>query len=100
SRQGQLRPARLFGVSGIMLANALVAPAALAFVAAELVDPDFAFVCWVDSIDTVEAMERGRAETDAALPRPIDVLIELGAAGGRTGARTLDDAESVARRVA
>jgi len=45
-------------------------------------------------------MERGLAATDAALPRPIDVLVELGAPGGRTGARTLDAAVSLARRVA
>ena len=83
-----------------MLANALVAPAALAFVAAELADPDFSFASWVDSIATVEAMERGLAASGASLPRPIDVLVELGAPGGRTGARTLDEAEALARRVA
>ncbi|SFR72064.1 D-serine deaminase, pyridoxal phosphate-dependent [Agromyces sp. CF514] len=100
---GQVRTARAFGVSSIMLANALVAPPALAFIAGELADPDFAFRCWVDSIDTVEAMERGLAEaldgTDATLPRPIDVLVELGAPGGRTGARTLERAVALARRV-
>ena len=97
---GQVRTARAFGVSSIMLANALVAPAALAFVAAELADPDFSFVSWVDSIATVEAMERGLAASGASLPRPIDVLVELGAPGGRSGARTLDEAEALARRVA
>ncbi|GAA1961855.1 alanine racemase [Agromyces allii] len=108
---GQVRTARAFEVSRIMLANALVAPPALAFIAGELADPDFSFRCWVDSVDTVEAMERGLAEafsgtnralagTDAALPRPIDVLVELGAPGGRTGARSLDAAVEIARRVA
>ena len=95
-----MRTARAFGVSSIMLANALVAPAALAFVAAELADADFSFASWVDSIATVEAMERGLAASGASLPRPIDVLVELGAPGGRTGARTLDEAEALARRVA
>jgi len=97
---GQVRTARSFGVASIMLANALVAPRALAFIAAELADPDLTFRSWVDSIETVEAMERGLAATDAELTRPIDVLVELGARGGRTGARTLDDAEAIARRVA
>lgn len=96
---GQVRTARAFGVSNIMLANALVAPRALAFIADELADPGFEFRCWVDSMQTVEAMERGLAATGAALPRPIDVLVELGAHGGRTGARTLDAAEALARRV-
>ena len=100
---GQVRTARSFGVSSIMLANAVVAPGALAFVAGELADPDFAFRCWVDSIVTVEAMERGLAEglggADAPLPRRIDVLVELGAPGGRTGARTLEEAVELAQRV-
>ena len=76
---GQVRTARAFGVSSIMLANALVAPAATNASAAELADPDFSFVSWVDSIATVEAMERGLAASGASLPRPIDVLVELGA---------------------
>lgn len=97
---GQVRTARSFGVSGIMLANALVAPRALAYIAGELADPDFAFTCWVDSVETVEAMERGLTANGAEPPRPIDVLVELGAPGGRTGARTLDAAEALARRVA
>lgn len=96
---GQVRTARAFGFSSVMLANAIVAPRALAYLAGELADPDFAFHCWVDSIDTVEAMERGLADVRARLPRPIDVLVELGAPGGRTGARTLDAAEALARRV-
>lgn len=99
---GQVRTARAFGVSSIMLANAVVAPGALAFIAGELADPDVSFRCWADSIGTVEAMERGLAEavgTDAALPRPIDVLVELGAPGGRTGARTLEQAVELAQRV-
>lgn len=97
---GQVRTARAFGISAVMLANALVAPDALAFVAGELDDPAFAFACWVDSPDTVEAMERGLAASGISPARPVDVLVELGAPGGRTGARSLDAAEAVARRVA
>ncbi|WP_350347456.1 alanine racemase [Agromyces sp. G08B096] len=98
---GQVRAARAFGADSVQLANAFVAPAALAWLAAELEDPGFAFCCWADSVATVDAMERGLAETGAAasLPRPIDVLVELGAPGGRTGARTVGEAVEVARRV-
>lgn len=95
---GQVRTARVFGVERIMLANALVAPPALAWLAAELADPGFEFACWADSIATVEAMERGLA--GLALPRPVDVLVELGAPGGRTGARGVEDAARVAERIA
>ncbi|RXZ72255.1 alanine racemase [Agromyces albus] len=94
----QVRTARSFGVARIMLANTLVAPAGLAFIASELADEGFAFSCWADSVATVEAMKQ--ALPDAPLPRPIDVLVELGAAGGRTGARSLDEAVGVAQRIA
>lgn len=111
---GQVRTARGYGVGAIMLANSLVAPDALAWVAAELADPAFEFWSWADSVETVEAMERGllaaAATADAssstttpapsALARPLAVLVELGAGGGRTGARGLDEALAVARRIA
>ena len=95
---GQVRTARQFGVPSIMLANALVAPAGLAFIARELADPEFRFMSWVDSVDTVEAMERGLDGTTPA--RPLDVLVELGASGGRTGSRSLEEAVEVAQRIA
>ncbi|WP_022893992.1 alanine racemase [Agromyces subbeticus] len=97
---GQVRTARSFGVASIMLANTVVAPAALAFIAAELADPGFAFRAWVDSVESVEAMERGLTGPPAPLPRRIDVLVELGGAGGRTGARGVSEAARVAERVA
>ncbi|WP_127792755.1 alanine racemase [Agromyces sp. LHK192] len=98
---GQVRTARAFGATSIQLANAIAAPQALAWLAAELSDEAFAFRSWADSAATVEAMERGLAATgaDRTLPRPIDVLVELGAPGGRTGARTVDEAIEVARRI-
>ncbi|PWC04891.1 amino acid deaminase [Agromyces badenianii] len=95
---GQVRTAREFGVASILLANTLVAPAGLAFIAGELADPDFTFHVWVDSVETIEAMERGLSEV--ALPRPLDVLVELGAHGGRTGARGAPEAARLAERVA
>lgn len=97
---GQVRTARAFGVASIMLANTLVAPAALAFIAEELADPAFSFRAWVDSVETIEAMERALAGLAAPLPRRIDVLVELGAAGGRTGARSVAEAARIAERVA
>ena len=39
------------------------------------------------------------ALADAGAPRPVDVVIDLGAPGGRTGCRDLDTAEAVARAV-
>ncbi|WP_326785788.1 amino acid deaminase [Streptomyces sp. NBC_00151] len=94
----QVRVAREFGIDRIFLANELVDPAALRWIAAELAeDPDFRFVCYVDSVRGVELM-------DAALrgsARPVDVVVELAAgAGARTGARTEAECEAVADAVA
>ncbi|MCW4459235.1 amino acid aldolase [Microbacterium sp. MPKO10] len=95
---GQVRTARSFGLDSIMLANSAVDPRALRFLATELADPDVRFSCWVDSVETIDAIER--ALENVSLPRRIDVLVELGQDGGRTGARTIDEAITVARRAA
>lgn len=95
---GQVRTARTFGLDSIMLANAVVDDRSLRYLAAQLADPEFRFVCWADSIATIEAMERTLG--DAGTPRRVDVCVEIGAAGGRTGARTVAEAIEVARRAA
>ncbi len=92
----QLRAARAFGVPDIQLANELVGPADVAWVAAELAaDPEFGFLCWVDSVAAVERMA-GAVTTAGA---PIPVCVEVGAAAGRTGARTVAEALRVAGAV-
>jgi D-serine deaminase-like pyridoxal phosphate-dependent protein len=95
---GQVRTARTFGMSSIMLANAAVDARSLRYLAGELADPGFRFTCWADSAQTIDAMES--ALSGMELPRPVDVCVELGAAGGRTGARTVAEARRVAERVA
>ncbi|NUT92245.1 MAG: amino acid deaminase, partial [Saccharothrix sp.] len=93
----QLRVYRAFGVRTILLANQLVDPAGLRWVADELARyPDFEFTCWVDSVAGVERM----TEALGTLTRPVDVLVELGAANGRTGARDLPTAIEVAKAAA
>jgi len=102
----QLHVARAFGVQRLMLANSLLDPAGLAWIAGELAgDPDFAFACWADSVDTVTQMDAALhaagvgSGPDPETDRPVEVLVELGAPGGRTGARTIAEAEEVARAV-
>lgn len=95
---GQVRTARSLGMNAIMLANAAVDPRSLAWLARELADPNFRFVCWADSVATLNTMEDALSGLD--LPRRIDVCVELGAEGGRTGARTRDDALAIAERLA
>jgi len=93
---GQVRTARSFGAASLMLANAAVDERSLRWLAGELADPTLRFVSWVDAVETVDAMAHGLRGT----PRPVDVLVELGADGGRTGARSIEAAIAVAERVA
>ena len=91
----QAQAARAFGVTRILLANALVDPIGLRWVAAQLRrDPEFEFISWVDSVATVEQMQRHLPD-DVRVP----VLVELGGAHGRTGARGVDAALTVADAV-
>lgn len=96
----QARVYRAFGIRRIFLANELVDAAALTWLAGELnADPEFRFVCYVDSVRGVELMEAALSAAGAS--RPVDVVVELGAgAGARTGARTEDDCAAVADAVA
>ncbi|MEV0687753.1 amino acid deaminase [Nocardia sp. NPDC050378] len=91
----QAQLARSFGVGRILLANALVDPIGLAWVAEESArDENFEFYCWADSVATVELMDKILRDT-APGPR-VRVLVELGGAHGRTGARTRAEALAVA----
>ncbi|OLP03545.1 amino acid deaminase [Mycolicibacterium porcinum] len=95
----QVRVAVSFGVRRIQLANTLVDPAALRWLAQEMTSrPDLEVLSWADSTATVDAMAAALAETP--VPRPIPVLVELGASGGRTGARSVEEAAIVAARIA
>jgi D-serine deaminase-like pyridoxal phosphate-dependent protein len=90
----QLRVARAFGVRRVQLANSLTDPRAIMWLAAEQ-GPDFSVVSWVDSLQTVELLE----QTLEAAGTVLDVLVELGGAGGRTGARTVEAAVEIAGAV-
>ena len=94
----QARILRAFGVTRILVANQVVDPSGVRWGWQELqADTGFELICLVDSIATVDAMEAAlSAEQEGRL---IDVLIELGIQGGRTGCRTIAEAVDVAHRV-
>jgi D-serine deaminase-like pyridoxal phosphate-dependent protein len=94
----QARVYRAFGVSRIVLANELLDPAGLMWVADEFdTDPDFEFNCWVDSVRGVELMD---ATLRAREPnRPVDVLIEVGGQDARAGVREQSEALRIAEAV-
>lgn len=94
-----VRAYRAFGVRDVMLANELVDDAGLSWLAGELdADPEFSVVCWVDSVAGVEMMTT--ALTAAGSHRPVDVCVEVGMAGGRTGCRGPAAADDVASAAA
>ncbi|MEU9762716.1 alanine racemase [Streptomyces sp. NPDC047987] len=96
----QARVYRAYGFRRIFLANELVDAVALRWLAGELDrDPEFRFICYVDSVRGVELMDEALRAAGAS--RPVDVVVELGAGeGARTGARTEADCVAVADAVA
>lgn len=88
---------RAFGFRELVLANELVDDVGLRWLSGELDrDPGMGFVCWVDSVRGVELMTAALAGAQ----RPMDVCVEVGLPGGRTGCRTTAEADDVARAAA
>jgi D-serine deaminase-like pyridoxal phosphate-dependent protein len=95
----QVRAYRAFGVRDVVLANELVDEAGLRWLAAELdAHPTFTLLCWVDSVQGVQLMTNALSSAGAA--RPVDVCVEVGMPGGRTGCRGRDAVDEVARAAA
>ncbi len=94
----QARVMRAAGVPKILLANELVDPVSIAWVASQLADPGFGFMCYVDSDRGVELLTEHLRSAGAA--RPLPVLVELGYEDGRTGCRTIPEAVYMAGLVA
>jgi len=90
-----VRVYRRWGVRRIFLANELVAPADIAWIAEALAaGPDFDFYCLVNSVEAVRRLSEARPR------RPFQVLVETGFAGGRSGVRDVPAALAVARAAA
>jgi D-serine deaminase-like pyridoxal phosphate-dependent protein len=88
---------RRFGVPRILLANELLDPKVLRWVAAELdADPGFEFLFYADSPEGVSVASQA-VERDGG--RPLRVMVERGTPGGRTGCRTREQVMDVAREV-
>jgi D-serine deaminase-like pyridoxal phosphate-dependent protein len=94
----QVRGLLAIGVSRILLANLLVDPVAIRWIVAHVLgEEDTGFFCYVDSVASVELLDRecGRAGPAGQL----NVLLEVGYVGGRTGVRSLEEGLNVARAV-
>lgn len=94
----QAQVARSAGVRRIMIANAEVDPVGLRWLSRELdLHDDAEIICWADSVRTIEAMEGILASAGAR--RRVPVIAEIGAPGGRTGARSVGAGLEIARRI-
>jgi D-serine dehydratase len=95
----QMQVCRRFGVPRVLMANQLVGRQAIRQVLSALEsDPDFDFFCLVDSVDGVDLM--AKEMRDFGGTRPLQLLLEGGIAGRRTGCRSVADALDVAKAVA
>ena len=79
----QVRAAYHGGVSRVLMANQLVGRRNMMMVAELLSDPDFEFFCLVDSVEGVEQL----GEFFKSVNKQLQVLLELGVPGDRTGVR-------------
>lgn len=91
----QLRVGHAFGLRRAMVANSLTDPAAITWLAAAQ-GPAFSVVSWVDSLQTVALQENVLSGSPGSV---LDVIVELGGNGGRTGIRTVAQALEVAQAV-
>lgn len=84
------------GVPTVLIANAVTDPAAVRRLGELLAgDEGLRVLCWADSLAGVAILA---AEMRDAV-RPLDVLVELGGAHGRTGARTIEEGERIAQAI-
>src|SRR5476651_422377 len=83
----QVRAAYRGGVHRVLMANQLVGKRNMGMIAELLTDPNLEFHCLVDSADNVDQLGTFFSDVN----KQVNVLLELGVAGGRTGIR--DDAQ-------
>ncbi|WP_165367903.1 alanine racemase [Phytoactinopolyspora endophytica] len=104
----QARAMLAFGARRVLIANECIDPVGLRWIAAHMRDhPQVEVLCLVDSTAAVEQMRavlrevHGSAAGDTSSPpvRPMPVLVEIGVAGGRAGARDVVAAVDVGRAV-
>lgn len=94
----QVRVACVHGVHRVLIANQIADPGFLSVVFDALdADPGLDILILVDSVQAVElAHEHWRSHGHR---RPVGVLIEIGAQGGRTGVRSLQEAVKIAEAI-
>jgi len=87
----QVSVAYQHGVRRVLMANQLVGKQNMAIISRLLEDETFEFYCLVDSAEQVEQL----GKFFSAKGQRLQVLIELGVEGGRTGVRDVEQMQSV-----
>ena len=93
----QAKVMRECGVPRVLIANEVVSPGEIEWLAAAR-DDGLDVMCYVDSLDGVAVFDGvlGRLQPDRRFP----VLVEMGVPGGRAGVRTIDEGLAVAAAAA
>lgn len=95
---GHVRTYAHFGVRRILLANQLVAASDIDLVFDALqADPALDLYSLVDSLEGLERLQAALARRP--LSRPLQLLLEVGLPGGRTGVRTREAGQALGRAV-
>lgn len=95
----QLEVCRRFGVRRVILANQPVGRQEIAACLDAVRDEGFALYCLADSLAGVALLAGAAGVAPPPADNPLRILVEMGFAGGRTGARSRDEALAVARAV-
>lgn len=88
--------AHAHGIRRVLMANQLIGKANMAAIARLLEDPGFDYYCLVDSAAQVEQL----GNYYSRLSRRLQVLLELGAEGGRAGVRNSEQLQAVLKSLA
>jgi D-serine dehydratase len=79
------------GLRRVLMANQLVGKQNMTLVSSMIADPDFEYYCLVDSADSVQQLGR----FFSARKQRLNVLLEVGAGGGRCGVRNDEQLRAV-----
>lgn len=94
----QLQVCRRFGIGRVFMANQVVSDHDIRVVLRELRDdPSFDFYCLVDSAENIGRLHDVARQLKAG--RPLQVLLEGGVRGGRTGVRDFGMAMALAEQI-
>ncbi|KFC71666.1 putative amino acid aldolase or racemase [Bosea sp. LC85] len=95
----QLQVCRHFGVRRVILANQPVGRQEIAACFDAVMDDGFTLYCLADSVEGVASLAEAARRAPPPSVNPLRILVEIGFMGGRTGARSRDEAMAIAHAI-